>query len=270
MLTPGQPHVHIVLAVALALLLAGLTLRAVRKDRREYGRFKRYRSTVRRQATFRKWLIESFLVFGGASVVILALTWQFIPLMLADVETWAATRWWRDLMLAGGMTASVIVWAAGAAIAIGAVGAIWLARASDEVPAIGDISAILPRNRQELRWGAALSINAGVVEELMFRLALPTLIFGITGSALIAVGASIVIFGALHLYQGVAGVIGSMLIGLVLMVLYLASGSIVLAIAVHAAIDLRSLVLIPMVVFGVHRKPGRRTSAVPPSPVLPS
>lgn len=264
MLSPGLPHVQVALAVVLALLLAGLTMRAIRKDRREYGRFKRYRSTVRRQATYRRWLIESFSVFGGASIVLLALTWQFVPLLLADVESWTVMQWWRGLMEAGGTLATVIVWAAAAAITIGAVGAIWLARSSDEVPAIGDISALLPRNRQELRWGAALSINAGVVEELMFRLALPTLIFGITGSAMIAVAASIVVFGALHLYQGSAGVIGSMLIGLVLMALFLASGSILVAIVVHAAIDLRSLVLIPVIVFGAHRKPARGISLAAP------
>jgi membrane protease YdiL (CAAX protease family) len=37
------------------------------------------------------------------------------------------------------------------------------------------------------------------------------------------------------------------------MVLYLATGSILAAIVAHALIDLRSLVLIPMLVFGVQR-----------------
>ena len=46
-----------------------------------------------------------------------------------------------------------------------------------------DIHALLPRNRGELRYGALLSVNAGVVEELLFRLAFPVLIFAATDSA---------------------------------------------------------------------------------------
>jgi len=110
-----------------------------------------------------------------------------------------------------------------------------------------------PRNRAELKYGAALAINAGLVEELLFRLALPALIFGVTGSAVAAVTASILIFGLLHIYQGLPGIIGSVILGTAFMTIYLATGSIVIAIEVHALFDLRSLVLIPVVVFKVHR-----------------
>ena len=123
----------------------------------------------------------------------------------------------------------------------------------------------MPRNRTELRFGALLSINAGVVEELLFRLALPALIYGVVGNAVAAILGSLVLFGALHVYQGVAGVIGSTIVGALLMFVYLASGSILVAMAVHTLIDLRSLVLIPVVVYKVHKKPVRRTSPAPPS-----
>ena len=69
------------------------------------------------------------------------------------------------------------------------------------------------------------------------------------------------IFGGLHAYQGVAGVIGSTIIGALFMALYLATGNILVVIVVHALFDLRSLVLIPMVIFGVHRiDPGAKGS----------
>nr|WP_231369309.1 CPBP family intramembrane glutamic endopeptidase [Frigoribacterium sp. CG_9.8] len=118
---------------------------------------------------------------------------------------------------------------------------------------IGDIGALLPRNRPELVLGALLSVNAGVVEELLFRLAVPALIFGATGSATGAVIGSVLLFAVLHFYQGWPGMIGALVIGALLMVLYLATGSILVVIVAHALIDLRSLVLIPMLVFGVHR-----------------
>jgi membrane protease YdiL (CAAX protease family) len=251
MLTPGQPLTVAVLAATLIAVLTVLVLRAIRKDRREYSRFKRYRTTRRRQAMFRKWVIESFAVFGGASVVVLALTWKQLPLLLADVEAWPAVVWLRavtsDPLVTGVMIAVTAV------LLVGSVVVLHFARGSTEVPTIGDITALLPRNRAELRWGAALSVNAGVVEELMFRLAMPLLLFGVTSNAVVAVAGSIVVFAALHLYQGVAGIAGSAVIGAVLMAVFLGTGSIVAAIALHIFIDLRSLLLIPVVVFGVHR-----------------
>ena len=131
------------------------------------------------------------------------------------------------------------------------------------MPTIGDIGALLPRNRAELWFGAALSINAGVVEELLFRLALPALVFGVTGNAVLAVVGSVLLFAALHSYQGIAGSGGSLLIGSLLMLLFLATGSILWPILAHALFDLRSLVLIPMAVYGVHRTTGdpNRSSA---------
>jgi membrane protease YdiL (CAAX protease family) len=126
------------------------------------------------------------------------------------------------------------------------------------VPTIGDIHALLPRNRAELKFGWALSINAGVVEELLFRLAMPALIFAVVGDALVAISVSLVVFGALHAYQGVGGVIGSFVIGVVLMAVFLATGTILWPILVHAVFDLRSLVLIPVVVYQVHLPEGER------------
>jgi membrane protease YdiL (CAAX protease family) len=260
MLFPDSASTPIILAIALAMLLAGLVTNAVLKDRREYRRFKLLRTTKRRQRVYRRWLLQSFALFGGSSVVTLLLSWQFIPPLLADINQWG---WIADARLAfdaggwlvAGITAGVIA----AIVIVGTLG-IFAARPRDgdttAIPAIGDIQALLPRNRAELKYGALLSINAGVVEELLFRLALPAVVFGITGSSVAAVVGSLVVFALLHLYQGVAGVLGSLLIGAVLMAIYIATGSIIVAIIVHVLFDLRSLVLIPVVVFRVHKQLG--------------
>lgn len=262
-LFPSFAATPAIAAAVLAALLAWLMVRAIRKDRREYGRFKRYRTTKRRQALYRKWVLESFLVFGGSAVVVTVLVWQHIPLFFDEFYALPAIVEFGHLVsdtgalipgLAIGITLTLIV---------GSVVGIYLARHTDEVPAIGDIAALLPRNRAELRYGALLSVNAGVVEELLFRLAFPVLIFVATGSAAVAVAASIALFGLLHVYQGVWGVVGSLVIGTLLMAAFLATGSILVAVLLHALIDLRSLVLIPVVVYRVHRVTGgaHRTTA---------
>ncbi|MET4780784.1 type II CAAX endopeptidase family protein [Glaciihabitans sp. UYNi722] len=253
MLSPDAPYTPWVLGVVLAGLLALLVARAVRKDRRDYQRFKRFEVTADRQKMFRKWLIDAFVAFGGSSIVILVLVWRFIPRLLAAVCEWPIGRWFVGVVGTSGLIPGIALGLA-IAIVLGTVAVVYAVRKTDDVPTIGDIGAILPRNRAELGYGAALSINAGLVEELLFRLAVPALIYGVFGNALVAVVASIVLFGGLHVYQGVWGIVGSMAIGALLMILYLTTGSILVAMIAHALIDLRSLVLIPVVVFRVHTK----------------
>jgi membrane protease YdiL (CAAX protease family) len=265
-LSPTDALTPWILGAVLVLLLAFMTFNAVRKNRRDYSTFKRQRSSKRRRKTFRKWLRQSFLNFGGAAVVVLVLSWQFIAPFQEAVEAWPWVEGARQIFSDSGWIGPAIVAALIALLVVGGVLGIFAARSeisnASEVPSIGDVQALLPRNRAELKWGAALAINAGVVEELLFRLALPALIFGVTGSAVAAVAASILIFGFLHIYQGLPGIVGSVVLGAAFMAIYLGTGSIVVAIVVHALFDLRSLVLIPVVVFGVHKELGNGASVV--------
>ena len=242
-------------AALLALgLLTLLVVRAVRKDRREFSRFRRYRSTARRQAMMRRWLIESAVLFGGSSAVVLLLTWPVVTPLLGAAQVVPPIAWLRDA-LAGGLGIGLLIGAG-----VGLVLLTWLgvrgARREGGVIMLGDIAALLPRNRPELAWGAALSVNAGIVEELLFRFALPALLVIVTGEPVSAFLLAALVFGALHAYQGWAGVVATTVVGLLFTVLYVASGSIVLAMLVHALFDLRTLVVIPVAVYRVHEVPG--------------
>lgn len=264
MFSPSSPASAATSAVILVVLLLWLMIRAVLKDRREYARFKRYRTTARRQRLYRKWVLESFLVFGGSGLLVTVLTWQYIPLFFTDFRALPSIVEFGHLIADTGAFIPGFAIAATFTLIAGSIVGIYLARHSEHVPAIGDITALLPRNRTELGYGALLSVNAGVVEELLFRLAFPVLIFAATGSAAFAVAASIALFGLLHLYQGVSGVIGSLVIGTLLMAAFLATESILIAVVLHAFIDLRSLVLIPMVVYRVHKvRGGAHRTATP-------
>ena len=256
MLDPIWALTRPILWLALTVLVALLVLRTIRKDRKEYQRFKRYRTTAKRQAMYRRWLLDSFLSFGGLSVVLLLLAGQFVAPLLQELVAWPGLRDIRALIADNtGFAISAVI---GLTLGIAALTMLGVraARKEQEIMAVGDIRSMLPRNRQELRLGALLSINAGVVEELVFRLALPAAIYGASGSALAAVLGSVLLFGALHLYQGVTGVIGTSVVGAVFMALYVISGTIAVPILLHVIFDLRSLVLIPAAIYRVHRIDG--------------
>lgn len=280
MLDPAWALTRPLLWLAIAGLIALLVVRTVTKDRKEYQRFKRYRTTARRQSMFRKWLRDSVVTFGGLSLVLLLLAGRYVAPLLQELTTWPVVRDIRGFVIhQPGVTWGIIAGLVIGFVALTAVG-VSAARKEDGVPMIGDIAAMLPRNRQELRLGALLSVNAGIVEELMFRLALPAVIYGASGSAVAAVVGSILLFGGLHLYQGVVGVVSTTIVGTLMMLIYVVSGTIVVPIVLHALFDLRSLVLIPMAVHDVHRIDGvanpvtkvlaKATPTTPPVPPAPS
>ncbi|MCU1413909.1 MAG: family intrarane metalloprotease protein [Microbacteriaceae bacterium] len=252
MLSPDWPYTRVVLIVALVVLVVALVVRAVTKDRTEYQRFKRFERTRNRQRMMRRWLITSFAFFGVAAALLLVLAWRYVGIFLSAVRATPPGRWLGALVAGNGFIPGLALGVA-IALVIGTVVAIYLARKSADVPTLGDIGALLPRNRAELYYGFGLSVNAGLVEELLFRLAVPAALFGASGNVLAAVLGSVVLFGALHAYQGLPGVIGATLIGAFLMLLYLCTGSILVSIIAHALIDLRSLVVIPVLVYGVQR-----------------
>jgi membrane protease YdiL (CAAX protease family) len=105
--------------------------------------------------------------------------------------------------------------------------------------------ALLPRNGAETLWTALMAVNAGVSEEVFFRLLLPLLLVLVFGSAVLAFAVAGIVFGLAHVYQGWVGVLATFVLGLVLAGLYLATGSLLAPIAVHVVIDLVGLVIRP-------------------------
>ena len=256
-------RVQSALLALLFVILGLLVWRAVNRERREYARFKALRSTKLRQKVYRKWLIESALLMGGLSAAVLLAAWEYVPLVLADTQAWPPIAAAREFLASPlGVVVAVVL---AVLFLVGMVLPVFLLRNSvDEVPAIGDIRALFPRNQAELPYGAGLALSAGVFEETLFRLALPALVFGIIGDGPVAFLLCGVLFGMLHLYQKVTGVVVATLLGLALAFVYVVSGSILLVIAIHAIIDLRSLVLLPWV---LNNRP--KTPLEPVKPAAP-
>jgi uncharacterized protein len=83
-----------------------------------------------------------------------------------------------------------------------------------------------------------LSLSAGIAEEIVFRSFLIAALLYASGSMTVAVVVSIVIFAASHAYQGWTGVLRVGILGLVLTIPFLVTGSVYPSIIAHAALDI--------------------------------
>jgi membrane protease YdiL (CAAX protease family) len=104
------------------------------------------------------------------------------------------------------------------------------------------VEYLMPHTRREFRWFSALSVTAGVCEELLFRGYLLWLLkayIGTAGAALLGV----VLFGALHIYQGRKGAVKAALAGGVMTGIVLTTGWLFPAMVIHALVDLSAGVL---------------------------
>lgn len=94
-----------------------------------------------------------------------------------------------------------------------------------------------PHTRSELGLWIALSLTAGICEEFIFRgylLWVFTPLLGLWGAAAVSVAA----FAMVHAYQGPQGILMTGVVGGVLTVVVLLSGSLLPAIALHSLIDI--------------------------------
>ena len=241
----------------LVLLLLSVAVLAwfVRHDASEYAAFKRLPDTADRQRSYRKWVLKSFLCFFGTCIVsllilralpsLITLPPEFIPL---------AARLGAVMPTTAMLDKSFLIGIAIGAMLIGTLLAVLMAKKLKTSHAtLGDIEPLMPRNSAETGWTALLSLNAGLSEECFFRLLLPLLLTGLLHNPLWAFAISTILFGLVHFYQGVVGVVMTALVGAVMAGLYLWTGDLWIAIAAHAGLDLFGLVVRPTFMRLLHR-----------------
>jgi membrane protease YdiL (CAAX protease family) len=232
-----------------ALLLACLTALAwlTWRDIADYAAFKQLTLTADRQRRYRAWALKSFLLFFGGSVVCLVLLGRLGCLIHEPREFFGIARRLRSALpvasfgpeLLGGMAAGVST-----SVVIAVILAQRNARRA-VAPMLGDVGALLPRNAAETGWTALLAVNAGISEEVFFRLLLPLLLVLVFGNAALAFAVAGIVFGLAHVYQGWVGVLATFVLGLVLTGFYLVTDSLLAPIVVHVLIDLVGLVIRP-------------------------
>lgn len=252
------------LAAALLAVTAAALVWFVRGDLTEWRLFQPLVDTGARQDRFRRWCLKQWLAFvlpslGGLALLGRVSAIAIMPAGFAPVAS-RLPRLGPDAIgpLAAGGGLGVAIGAGLAALVM------WIRRRRGvERPnpplTLGDVSALLPRNRSELGWTALLSVSAGVTEELAFRLYLPLLLLLVTRDPFVAFGLAAAAFGAMHLYQGWVGVAATTVVGGLLTAAYLISGSLWVAMLLHTLLDLNALVLRPLLL-GLARRPA------PPAP----
>jgi len=106
-----------------------------------------------------------------------------------------------------------------------------------QIEPLGDLVHFLPRSDRDYRHFVAVSITAGIVEEILYRgFAFWYLLQIMPIWAVIIVSA--VAFGLGHSYQGAGGVVRVTVIGIAFGIFYVATGSIWLPMLAHAILDI--------------------------------
>jgi len=199
--------------------------RLLKADPSERTRIRSYQKTV-------GWL--------WAATVLLLLTTPRAALLAPPEVSWLAGR--SRLMLLVGLCVGL-----SAGIVLPAI----LARRSAQARAgqlrqLSHIAFFLPVSRAERYWFAAVSISAGICEELIFRGFLiryfETLVPGLGWNG--AILAAALVFGLDHGYQGWKGMLQTAFLALVFTLLFVVAGNLWVPMIAHALLDLRLLLIL--------------------------
>jgi membrane protease YdiL (CAAX protease family) len=107
---------------------------------------------------------------------------------------------------------------------------------------IAAVRAVVPHTATEKRWFNAVSVTAGICEEFAYRgflfAYLAAWVQGTPAGVVIVLAG--LVFGLGHLYQGVAGIVKTGTLGVLIGVIYWMTGSLWAPILLHIVVDLSS------------------------------
>jgi membrane protease YdiL (CAAX protease family) len=101
---------------------------------------------------------------------------------------------------------------------------------------VGVLEFLMPHTREEYRWFVLLSFTAGVCEELLYRGYLTWVAAAYVGLP-IGIATAVIAFGLAHAYQGIAGILKTGAVGLVMSLIVVAGGSLLPAMLMHFLVD---------------------------------
>ena len=230
-----------------ALLLAFVAIHAgsiLWRGRRFGRKVGAARNANGRTAVLRGWAMGVAISFGLPAAIGLPLLGGPAPWDVPPRAFWDLGNALYDAGLYLPVTPLLIGMAAGTLL--NAAISTWRARTGRRPIQIGHFPDIHPQAARDLPPAILLSLSAGVSEELYFRLFVPLLVASVSGSALAGFVVATLLFGAVHRYQGLRGVIATTIGGAVLTFVYLATGALWVAMLFHIVIDLNALVVRPV------------------------
>jgi hypothetical protein len=109
------------------------------------------------------------------------------------------------------------------------------------------IGALLPSSHRERTWWGAVSLGAGISEELVCRgfLLYYCMVYLPHTNLAERVVLTSLVFGLAHIYQGWKGAVAAGILGAAFACIYLVTGSLLLPVVIHAAVDSRILLMFP-------------------------
>jgi membrane protease YdiL (CAAX protease family) len=108
------------------------------------------------------------------------------------------------------------------------------------------VEPMLPVGRRDRRAWIALSVAAGITEEVTYRgLALLAVATAVPVGRVPAMVITSALFGLAHAYQGINGILATAVAGAAFTALYLSTGSLLPGMVAHTLVDLRALLLRP-------------------------
>jgi uncharacterized protein len=210
---------------------------------------RRFEGRLRTDTHARRSFYRRLLVLEWGLALLALLIWLSAP----DVDAAAVGLRWPDGWpgpLAGALALLVVVFVVATTRALrgGALAQLPVRTDAEgrhaELPVHATL-ALLPRTPAERRLFTVVGLTAGICEEWLYRgffLAVVAAVAGGPPSWLLVLVAAVA-FGLAHAYQGRAGIVLTGVLGGVMAVLYLGTGSLLLPVLLHAAIDLRFLLV---------------------------
>lgn len=233
--------------IALLLLLLAYQIVAAVLDAREMKSLLKTEITEKVRIDW----YRSAIIWGWAPVAVIALFAAFSPIRWHDLGlravTMSSATWLNAIALL--FTAFMALLKLGQIALFLCSGSFRekLAAAIAQQPAEQAVTVLItPRALKEKVWWFFCSLTAGAGEEIVFRGCLLYLLGSIFPGlpvAAIAVAAA-VLFGLFHCYQGLTGIIGTGVMGLMFVLLYLATDSLLPGIALHFLIDFAAAFLL--------------------------
>jgi len=175
------------------------------------------------------------------SLYLSTILFQWVAVAVCGWRAWAHGFRFKELGIVSPSLA-MVAWALVGAGTIGTLQWFNLRRAGRSGPRGDSLRllsrTILPHSKNELIVFLCLAVTAGLCEEFLYRGFAMLVFLRMDWPSWLVVLASAALFGLAHLYQGRGGLIGTMLLGLVFGMLRIVTGSLLLPIVCHTAVDI--------------------------------